>query len=77
MDKEVNYSEALRELEEIVAGIEEGKVTIDVLSEKVKRASYLISLCKSKLTSTEEDVKKILEEMESRSPDAEEGKEEE
>ena len=64
----MNYSEAIRELEEIVAEMEEGKVMIDVLSEKVKRAAFLISLCKNKLTSTEEDVKKILGEMESRPP---------
>lgn len=53
----------MKELEEIVAEIEQGEISIDSLSEKVKRASELIRICKAKLTSTEEDVNKILEEL--------------
>ncbi len=63
MEKKISYTEAMRELEEIVAEIEQGEITIDTLSQKVKRASELIKICKNKLTSTEEDVNKILEEM--------------
>jgi len=37
---------------------------VDELSSKIKRASELIHLCKKKLTSTEEDVSKILKELE-------------
>ena len=36
---------------------------IDELSEKVKRAAQLIKICKSKLSTTEEDVNKILREL--------------
>ena len=60
MDKKMSYSEAISELESIVSEIERGEITIDTLSEKVKRASELIRICKSKLSSTEEDVNKIL-----------------
>jgi exodeoxyribonuclease VII small subunit len=63
MDKKITYTEAMKELEEIVAEIEQGEITVDTLSEKVKRASELIKVCKQKLTSTEEDVNKILEEL--------------
>jgi exodeoxyribonuclease VII small subunit len=63
MEKKLTYTEAIQELEAIVAEIEEGEITIDTLSEKVKRASELIRICKEKLTATEEDVSKILEEI--------------
>ena len=60
MEKKISYTEAIQELEAIVTEIEEGEITIDTLSEKVKRASELIKICKDKLTATEEDVSKIL-----------------
>jgi len=63
MEKKVSYTEAILELESIVTEIEQGEITIDTLSEKVKRAAELIRICKSKLTSTEEDVNKILGEI--------------
>jgi exodeoxyribonuclease VII small subunit len=63
MEKKISYTEAMMELEEIVAEIEQGEITVDTLSEKVKRASELIKICKSKLTSTEEDVNKILSDL--------------
>ncbi len=63
MEKKISYTEAMQELEEIVQEIEQGEITIDTLSQKVKRASELIRVCKEKLSSTEEDVNKILEEM--------------
>ena len=63
MEKKISYTEAIRELEAIVTEIEEGEITIDTLSEKVKRASELIKICKAKLTTTEEDVNKILGEI--------------
>ena len=63
MDKKISYTEAISELEAIVTEIEEGEITIDTLSDKVKRASELIRICKAKLTTTEEDVNKILGEM--------------
>ena len=58
-----NYTEAFTELQEIVQEIEQGEISVDELSEKVKRAALLIRICKNKLTSTEEDVNKILKEM--------------
>ncbi|MEO6000112.1 MAG: exodeoxyribonuclease VII small subunit [Chitinophagaceae bacterium] len=59
-----NYTEAFEELQGIVSEIEGGAISVDELSQKVKRAAMLIKICKAKLTSTEEDVDKILKEME-------------
>jgi exodeoxyribonuclease VII small subunit len=64
MSKEPNYTEAFEELQEIVLEIEQGEISVDELSEKVKRAAILIKICKAKLTSTEEDVARILKELE-------------
>ena len=61
----MNYTEAFEELQTIVAEIEDGEISVDELSEKVKRAALLIKICKAKLTSTEEDVNKILKELDS------------
>lgn len=59
-----NYQQAFEELKTIVAEIEQGEISVDQLSEKVKRATQLIKICKAKLTATEEDVNKILKELE-------------
>lgn len=63
MEKQISYSDAISELELIVTEIEQGEITIDTLSEKVKRAAELIKVCKNKLSSTEDDVNKILGEI--------------
>lgn len=65
MSKEITYTEAFEELQLIVQDIEEGGISVDELSVKVKRAAQLIKICKLKLTSTEEDVNQILKELES------------
>lgn len=63
MENKISYTQAIQELEKIVSEIEQGEITIDILSEKVKRASELIRICKEKLMATEEDVSKILKEI--------------
>ncbi len=67
MSQQINYSDAFDELQAIVTEIEEGEISVDELSQKVKRASQLIKICKLKLTTTEEDVNKILKELDSSS----------
>ena len=63
MSEQINYSDAFHELQTIVTEIEKGEISVDELSQKVKRASQLINICKLKLTTTEEDVNKILKEL--------------
>jgi exodeoxyribonuclease VII small subunit len=64
MKEKPDYTEAFEELQEIVSQIEEGNISVDQLSAKVKRAALLIRICKDKLSSTEGDVEKILKELE-------------
>ena len=69
MNDTTNYTEAYEELQRIVSEIENGEISVDELAEKVKRATQLIRLCKLKLTTTEEDVNKILRDLESSGAD--------
>ena len=45
---------------EVVKLLEENKLDVDELSEKVKRMAVLVEFCKSKLHRTEEDVNNVL-----------------
>lgn len=59
--KDISYNQALKELEEILAQIENEELDLGILSEKVKRASFLLKECKSKLRKTSEEIDTILE----------------
>ena len=61
--KQLTYSQALTELEEILNEIESEEINVDMLAEKVKRAAFLIKFCKGKLRNTEEEIKKVLSEI--------------
>ena len=60
----ITYESAFRELEEITRAIENESVSVDILSEKVKRASFLIDLCQKKLRQTEDEVSNIIRQIE-------------
>lgn len=62
-EQKLTYEKAYDELQEIISDIESGEISVDLLSEKVKRAAELIAFCKDKLTSTETDVQKILDSL--------------
>lgn len=63
MNEEYTYLDAFEELQTIVSDIERGEISIDELSQKVKRAALLINVCKAKLTSTENEVNDILADL--------------
>jgi len=64
MEKNLNYEDAYEELAQIAREIETEAVSVDVLAERVKRASELIAFCQTKLRSTETEVNKIIKQME-------------
>ncbi len=61
MKKNMKYEDAMRELERIVAQMENGEPDIDSLAAQLKTAQELIKYCKDKLTKTDEEIKKILD----------------
>ena len=60
--KTMKYEEAVKKLEDIVHKMENDELDIDQISEQLKSAQQLITLCKDRLTKTDEEIKKILEE---------------
>ncbi len=63
MENKITYTEAFEELQEIVNEMEDSKISIDDLDKKIKRAATLLKVCKDKLFKTEENVQKILDEI--------------
>jgi exodeoxyribonuclease VII small subunit len=63
MTKKISYKEAVAEIEDILSKIENEELDVDELSDKVKRVSSLIKICKQKLFKTEEEVERILDEI--------------
>lgn len=61
--KEISYTDAMAEIETILAALREENTDVDTLTAKVKRASELIELCKAKLRKTEEEVEKLFGEQ--------------
>ena len=62
-NEEITYTEAKAEIEKIVSLIESESLDVDQLSKYVKRASQLVAFCKQKLTETDQELQKILEEL--------------
>lgn len=57
----MTYTEAKNELDAILKAIESDELDVDTLTEKVQRASELLAFCKEKLTKTDAELQKILE----------------
>jgi exodeoxyribonuclease VII small subunit len=63
METTLTYEAAYKELAAIAKEIESETVSVDVLAQKVKRASELINYCQTKLRSTEAEVNKIIAQL--------------
>ena len=59
--KEIKDEEAVKQLEDIVKQLENGELDLDDMSSELKKAQQLIKICKDRLTKTDEEIKKILE----------------
>lgn len=61
--KKITYTEAYSKLQEILHLLEEDDQDVDGLSEKIKEASALLNICKEKLFTIDEEIKKALEDL--------------
>jgi exodeoxyribonuclease VII small subunit len=68
MTETISYEAAYNELKQIAAEIENESVSVDVLADKVSRASFLINICQEKLKSTETQVNNIISQMDGSQP---------
>ncbi|MBP3535428.1 MAG: exodeoxyribonuclease VII small subunit [Muribaculaceae bacterium] len=61
--KELTYTQAVSELEQILAHMQSDKCDIDKLSAYTRRATELLMECRSRLTATDEELRSILAEL--------------
>lgn len=57
--KKISYTEAMAEIEKIMTKLRSESIDVDTLADEVKRASELIEMCKQRLHTTEEEVRKL------------------
>jgi exodeoxyribonuclease VII small subunit len=60
---EISYKDAVKEIEEIISKIESGELNVDQLTDKVKRVSLLLDICRKKLKTVDEEISRIIEGM--------------
>jgi len=60
---DISYAKAIKQIEEILEKIENEELNVDELTANVKKAADLLKICKSKLHDTEEEIQKILDEI--------------
>lgn len=61
MNTPSTYTEAMTRLESIVRKIESGEMDVDALTTQLKEAKQLVALCRQRLTTIDNEVKKILD----------------
>ena len=63
MKEELTYTEAFEQLQQIVSQMENADISVDELSDNIKKAAKLIKICKDKLTKTEQEINKTITEL--------------
>lgn len=64
MAKKLTYSEAIAELNQILKELDQNsEINMELISEKVKRASVLLDVCKKQLHEIDTELEKILEDI--------------
>ena len=64
MAESIGYAEAMAELETILDELEGDHLDVDMLADRVKRASELIKLCRTRIAAAQEDVNRIVTDLE-------------
>ncbi len=63
-DDQIGYADAVAELDEILAELDDDGIDIDVLSERVERAAHLITVCRGRIATAQDRVAGIVESLE-------------
>ena len=64
MSDDITYDAAIREIEDILQKIESGELSVDGLTENVKRVASLLDTCMKKLKTTEQEIQKVIDGLE-------------
>ncbi|MBI49440.1 MAG: exodeoxyribonuclease VII small subunit [Crocinitomicaceae bacterium] len=60
---ELSYDDAIKELKNILSSLQDETLSIDQLTDYIKRASELLESCNSRLTSTEKEVNSVIKKL--------------
>lgn len=69
-ESELTYASAVAELDAILDELEDDALDVDVLAERVERASLLIRFCRTRITSARTQVAKIVADLDELGDDA-------
>lgn len=59
----LSYDEAVTELKGILNSLQDQTLSIDQLTESIKRASILLESCNNRLTTTEKEVNSVIQKL--------------
>lgn len=65
---QIGYAEAVAELDEILAKLDDEDIDIDLLSELVARAAELISVCRGRISAAQQRVANIVDSLDTSDP---------
>jgi len=71
-DEPLGYADAMGELEEILEELEGDDLDVDVLADRVRRASELIKACRARIARAQTDVDRIVTDLEEFEPEDDE-----
>lgn len=60
----IGYADAVAELDDILGRLDDDEIDIDLLSELVERAAYLITVCRARISVAQQRVAGIVEHLE-------------
>ena len=60
---DLSYDEAIKELNNILSSLQDETLSIDQLTDSIKRASELLESCNGRLTSTEKEVNSVIKKL--------------
>lgn len=62
--EELDYATAVAELDQILAELEDEALNVDILTQRVARASELIAFCRERITTAKLGVEQIVADLE-------------
>ncbi|MBQ9138720.1 MAG: exodeoxyribonuclease VII small subunit [Alistipes sp.] len=57
----ISYTEAMAEIEQILASLQRADCDVEILAKQVERATELINICRTRLRKAQSDVEKLFE----------------
>ncbi len=61
VNKKISYQEAMNQINSILEKLNNEELDIDALSKEIKKATELITLCKQKLRTAQDEIDKLFE----------------